>query len=193
MVHPSVVWAQRKNCILLTVCLDDCKSPDIKFEPTQFLFKGIGGSNQSEYEASIELYGEVDPETSTFVARPRNIEVVLKKKEEGFWPRLTKGNGKIPWIKVDFNKWKDEDESEDEELGGLGGGMPGMGDMGGLGGMGGMGGMGGDTDFEEMMKSMGGMRGQGAGKPGFDMGDKTDSEDSEPEDADGEDTLPDLE
>ena len=41
------------------------------------------------------------------------------------------------WLKTDFDKWKDEDESEDEDqMGGMGG-MPGMGGMGGMPGMGG--------------------------------------------------------
>lgn len=43
----------------------------------------------------------------------------MKKKEEGpYWPQLTKEKKKYHWLKVDFNKWKDEDDSEDEFGGG---------------------------------------------------------------------------
>lgn len=50
------------------------------------------------------------------------IQYVLPKKEAGpFWPRLLKQEKKVPWVKVDFEKWKDEDESDDEWKGGAGG------------------------------------------------------------------------
>ena len=55
---------------------------------------------------------------------------MLIKSEEGpYWPRLLKESKKCHWLKVDFNKWKDEDESDEEAAGaGPGGGGPG-GDM----------------------------------------------------------------
>lgn len=56
---------------------------------------------------------------------------------------------KFHWIKIDFNKWKDEDDSDDE-----------AGPMGGGGG-GGMGMPGAGGDFEEMMRQMGGLGGVG--------------------------------
>jgi len=47
------------------------------------------------------------------------IEFALEKKDGGpFWDRLIKEKNKYHWLKTDFNKWKDEDESEDEEGGG---------------------------------------------------------------------------
>ena len=60
----------------------------------------------------------------------RGIDFVLIKAEEGpYWPRLLKDTKKCHWLKVDFNKWKDEDESDDEGAGAGGGpGGPG-GDM----------------------------------------------------------------
>lgn len=40
-----------------------------------------------------------------------------------YWPYLTKEKKKYHWLKVDFKKWKDEDDSDDEtgSSGGLGG------------------------------------------------------------------------
>ncbi len=86
------------------------------------------------------------------------------------WPRLLKETGKVGRnIKVDWNKWVDEDEEEDkpddldmsqlqnlQQFGGGGmggmGGMPGMAGMGGMPGMAGMGGMPGmaDMNFEDL-------------------------------------------
>ena len=56
---------------------------------------------------------------SKFAIRERMIEFALEKKDGGpFWDRLIKEKTKYHWLKTDFNKWKDEDESEDEEGGG---------------------------------------------------------------------------
>ncbi len=67
---------------------------------------------------------------SKFAVRDRVIEFALEKLEDGpYWERLTKDKTKKHWLKVDFNKWKDEDDSEDEEGGGGGGGGAGGADL----------------------------------------------------------------
>ena len=51
--------------------------------------------------------------------KQRVIEFALEKKESGpYWKRLVKDEKKQHWLKIDFNKWKDEDESDDEAGGG---------------------------------------------------------------------------
>ena len=154
-------WAQDKDFVYLTYCLEDCKSPTLKIESNSVYFRGIGGSDKKEYELTIDLNGEVDSEKSEQTVKAREVHVVLSKTKDGFWPRLTKSQQKHHWLKIDFNKWKDEDGSDDDgpaDMGGMGGfpgmggmgGMPGMGGMGGMGGMPGMGGMGGEMDFEKV-------------------------------------------
>ena len=55
---------------------------------------------------------------SKYAVRPRVIEFALEKKEIGpYWDRLLAEKVKQHWLKIDFNKWKDEDESDDEEGG----------------------------------------------------------------------------
>ena len=39
--------------------------------------------------------------------------IIYKQKEE-YWPRLQKG-GKLNFLKVDFARWRDEDDSAEEE------------------------------------------------------------------------------
>ena len=57
-------------------------------------------------------------ESKHFV-RERSIEFFLRKKEEGpYWPTLMKDKQKKHWLKIDFNRWRDEDDSEPEENGG---------------------------------------------------------------------------
>merc|ERR1711902_436998 len=85
--------------------------------------------------------GEIDKEKSKFAVRDRVIEFALEKKDSGpYWKRLVKEEQKQHWLKVDFNKWRDEDESDDEAGGG--------------------------QDLEQMMSQMGGMAGMPGGGGG---------------------------
>merc|ERR1711874_556365 len=167
---PSVSWAQRGKIVFVTINVSDVKDPDIKVEKDSLHFKGTGSADQKLYEVNMKLLKEIDPEKTKYQVRPRCIEFALEKVEEGpYWERLLEDKTKQHWLKVDFSKWKDEDDSDEEagggdledmmrNMGGLGGG--GMGGMPGMGGMGGMPGMGG----------MGGMPGmEGMGMPGMDM------------------------
>merc|ERR1712179_537780 len=159
----------------------DVKNPDIKVEKDSLFFKGTGGADQKLYEVTIKLFKEIDPEKTKYIVRPRCVEFALEKvDDEGYWDRLLADKTKQHWLKIDFSKWKDEDDSDNEEGGGQGGDleemMKSMGGMGGMPGMGGMGGMPPGMD----MSALGGM-----------MGDKPGMDDLEG-DSDDED-LPDLE
>jgi len=151
---PPVAWAQRKNAILLTFNVEDCKKPEIKIDADKIYFKGTGGTEKKEYENTLELYGEIDPEKSKHFVRDRNVEFILLKKSEGpFWPHLLKQKMKYHWLKVDFTRWKDEDDSEDEA--------------------------GQNPDLEEMMRQMGGLGGGGGDRPTLDDLEDDDSDDED--------------
>ncbi|KAI1304176.1 Protein wos2 [Halotydeus destructor] len=182
-VQPPVTWAQRNNLVYLNVVVQEIQDPVIKVDKDKLYFKGKSGADQKVYEMTLDLFGTILPDESKYSVKGRNIEFVLIKEDQeaSYWTRLLKENKKNHWLKVDFSKWKDEDESDDE-----------AGPAGGGGGPPGMGGMGGGADFEEMMRSMGGMGGLG-GMPGMggmpdDFGDLG----GEEGDSDDED-LPDLE
>lgn len=64
VIPPPIMWAQRTNCLFLTVCLEDCKEPEIRLEPGLVFFKGIGGTEKKHHELTIPLYKEIDPEVS---------------------------------------------------------------------------------------------------------------------------------
>ncbi|ORY99383.1 HSP20-like chaperone [Syncephalastrum racemosum] len=140
-LHPTVSWAQRKDLIFLTVEVMDITNPVIDVKPDRIHFKAKGEKEQNEYEFEIEFYKEVDVEKSKQNLTPRKLSLVLykKKDEEEYWPKLQKG-GKLNFLKVDFAKWRDEDDEDEEEgqddpMGGMdfsqlmsqaGGNMPGM-------------------------------------------------------------------
>jgi prostaglandin-E synthase len=126
---------------------------------------------------------KVDGKDSTYKVLPRSIQMHIIKAEEDqeeYWPRLLKDKAlEKNQVKIDWDRYVDEDEEEEgfdtsaleggQGMGGPpGGGMPGMGGMGG--GMPGMGGEGGGMpagmDMEALMKQMGGMGGGAGGAPG---------------------------
>lgn len=112
---PSVSWAQRSTRVFLTFNVE-CVKPEIKIEKKVILFKGVCTPEQKLYEVDIPLYAEIDPENSSYVNKGRLIEVVLAKEKQdaAFWPTLTSDKKKHHWLRVDFNRWQDEDESGDE-------------------------------------------------------------------------------
>lgn len=115
-IPPPVVWAQRKDLLIVTIQVTDCKNPTIKIEKDKLDFSGVGGENK-HYHISIELFDEIDPENSRYRVLPRQIEFYLTKKDKGpFWKRLLKTETKAHWLKVDFSRWKDEDDSDSDEF-----------------------------------------------------------------------------
>merc|ERR1711893_360604 len=164
-LHPAVIWAQRNDKLYLTINLEDCTNPTIKLEEDKLYFMSKGGPDKKEYEVNIEFFKPINPEESKYTVFPRNIPMLIVKKEEGpYWPRLLKDTTKQHWLKTDFAKWRNEDDS-DTEAGGE------------------------DQNFEDMMKQMGSFNAGGGGVPGMgaDFSPPPEDEDSDDED------LPDLE
>jgi cytosolic prostaglandin-E synthase len=170
-LQPQLKWAQRKDKLYLTVDLQDCASPEVsvKNEDGGGKFEFRGAAQGAQYELTVPLMHEIDPENTQIAKTPRNIFLIVPKKEIGdHWPRLTKEKGKQNHIQVDWGKYIDQDEEESggdsyrpdtDALSGLEG-MGGMGGMPGMGGMGGMPGMGGDgnldmSKLQEMMAAHG--------------------------------------
>ncbi|GFR85619.1 prostaglandin E synthase 3 [Elysia marginata] len=136
---PPMVWAQRKDKIFLTVRLDEIRNPKIEVTEKSLHFQATAGKTNTEYDVSLEFNKDIDPQASKQQNTGREFFFMLMKKEEsqGFWPRLTKDSTKLHFLKTDFDKWRDEDDSdaEDQE----------------------------DFNLDEMMQSMGGLQGAGDG------------------------------
>jgi len=136
---PTVVWAQRRDQIFVNIDLQDVKNEKILLEKDKLSF--LGSSNGKQYNVELDFHGEIDPSKSRYAVKPRSVEFILVRKEAGaYWPSLLKSNLKPRWLKVDWQKWKDEDELEDDagfDMGGmdnfdmssLGGGASGGGNM----------------------------------------------------------------
>ncbi|KAL7585253.1 uncharacterized protein Os08g0359500 [Lactuca sativa] len=195
--HPEVKWAQREDKVYITVLLADTKDAKVNLAP-EGVFTFSASAGQHEYDLKLELFDKVNVDESKINIGERSVFCILEKAEAKWWNKLLSGDGKTPhYVKVDWDKWADEDDdagpAADLDMGGMDfskfgdmggmGGMPGMGGMGmpGMGGMGmpGMGGMG--------MPGMGGMGMPGMGGMGMpDMGDFSMGDDLEDSDDEGQ-------
>lgn len=149
-LHPEVKWAQRPDVVYLTVMLPDAKDPKVNLDPEGvFNFSATAGAGDRLYELKLELQDKVNVEESKISTGVRSIFCVLQKAEPKWWTKLLRGDGKAPhYVKVDWDKWVDEDDEPDAgpgdmdmnsmdfskfgDMGGMGGDMAGM--MGGMGG-----------------------------------------------------------
>lgn len=111
--HPEVLWAQRSDKVYLTIALPDARDISVKCEGEGlFSFSAVGVQGGS-FDFSLELFGNIVPEGCKTKAGLRNIICSIQKEEKGWWKRLLKSEEKpAPYIKVDWNKWCDEDDNE---------------------------------------------------------------------------------
>ncbi|KAL6005159.1 hypothetical protein ACLOJK_005721 [Asimina triloba] len=111
--HPEVLWAQRSDKIYLTISLPDANNVSVKTEPQGLFSFSAKGPQGESFGFSLELYGTINPEGSKINIGLRNILCSIQKEQKGWWKRLLKSDEKpAPYIKVDWNKWSDEDEEE---------------------------------------------------------------------------------
>jgi len=113
---PAVMWAQRNDKLYVTINVEDCQNPVIKFESDKVVFSGTGGPDKLDYELTMTFYGDIEPTQSKFATLSRHIPMIIRKKDSGtYWPRLLKEARKVHWLKTDFEKWRDEDDSDVDE------------------------------------------------------------------------------
>lgn len=133
----------------------DVKDETIQLTDQEMHFKGK--SNNKDYEVNIAFFKKVDSEGSTYKVLPRSVQMLLQKAKDDqdeFWPRLLEDKAlEKNQVKIDWDRYVDEDEEEEGfDTSNLDGGM-------GMGGPPGMGGMPPGMDMEALMKQMVGFPG----------------------------------
>ncbi|XP_078435940.1 uncharacterized protein OsI_027940-like isoform X2 [Wolffia australiana] len=135
--HPEVKWAERVDKVFITIQLPDAKSVKVHLEPAgALIFSATAGAENHEYELKLDLHDKVNVEESKINVGVRNIFCVVEKVEKAWWSKLLRGDAKPPhYIKVDWDKWVDEDEDTpgggEMDFGGMD--FSKFGDMGGFG------------------------------------------------------------
>ena len=110
-----MTWAQRsssteaeKNHIFLTIAVPDVdpKKISLDVQPTHIDFTGYSETKKANYRVHLDFYADIDPTGSKINHTPRDVEMVLQKKElqSEYWPRLLKEKVKVHFLKTDFNK-----------------------------------------------------------------------------------------
>uniref|UniRef100_A0A915JEK0 Very-long-chain (3R)-3-hydroxyacyl-CoA dehydratase n=1 Tax=Romanomermis culicivorax TaxID=13658 RepID=A0A915JEK0_ROMCU len=88
-----------------------------------FLAVGEGAKGRNVYQFSIDLFGSVKPQESHFYTEASCIRIRLRKnhpldknksKNEKFWEKLISSSERLGWLKLDFDKWCDPDDSDSE-------------------------------------------------------------------------------
>ncbi len=111
---PSVTWAQRADSIWVTVQLE--KPENLQVDLSADRLKVSASQSGEVFSFELPLFAEILVSESRY-SQHRFVEIYLKKKEEEKWPRLSQtAASKLPWLKVDWNRWVDSD-AEDEQLG----------------------------------------------------------------------------
>ncbi|KAH0795897.1 co-chaperone protein daf-41-like [Histomonas meleagridis] len=115
-MQAPIIWAQRKDVVLVTVKVIDAVEPSVQIEGNSFIFKGKSYGKDIEYNTKIELFAEIEKAESKYIVRPSGIEIVLKKKDQTvWWPRLAKTTVKLHYVSVDWNRWVDSSDDDDAE------------------------------------------------------------------------------
>lgn len=92
---------------------------DQKIELTDTNLNFTGTSGGKDYEVHIDFFKNVKAsvEESKYKVTPRSVQFYVLKEvdDEDFWPRLLKDKIKEKnQVKIDWDRYVDEDEEEDE-------------------------------------------------------------------------------
>lgn len=84
---PTVVWAQRSDKLYVTIDVQDVKDQTVDLEDAKLTFKGKAGSEGKDYALELNFLNEVDSKSadSKVSVTPRNIFMIIKKKESEHW------------------------------------------------------------------------------------------------------------
>ncbi|RAL39189.1 hypothetical protein DM860_002722 [Cuscuta australis] len=114
--QPEVLWAQRYGKVYLTISLPDAKN--VSVEPDSagvFAFSAMGALGEP-FSFTLQLFDCIVPKDCKTKFGLRNILCSIQKEQKSWWPRLLKSDQKPPpYIKVDWNKWCDEDDEESSD------------------------------------------------------------------------------
>ena len=110
--NPSILWAQDRANLFITIEVNNFKNQNITFNTNNVRL--VGDSGNIEYDIVIDFNSDIVNEKSNWIINQNCIELVVMKGKQLFWQKLTKN--KQNNIRIDWQKWKDEDDDEDDIL-----------------------------------------------------------------------------
>ncbi|KAH7647585.1 p23 co-chaperone, partial [Cryptosporidium bovis] len=97
MLFPTVLWAQTRKNLFVTVDLPDLKEYKVELEEDFLKFHAKVDSN--EYGFRLDFSKPINKEESKYQVT-RSLHFILVKKEEGRWSSIVKDTSKTKsWLK----------------------------------------------------------------------------------------------
>ncbi|KAK7116428.1 very-long-chain (3R)-3-hydroxyacyl-CoA dehydratase 3-like [Littorina saxatilis] len=115
-LSPFVYWGQTSDMVTLKIALSHTEDEEVTLTEESLSFKanGVGVKGNNLYSVNLNFYLPIDPENSRYRRTETCVEFQVRKTATEIWPRLTEERVKLPWLKIDFDKFMVEGESEDE-------------------------------------------------------------------------------
>jgi hypothetical protein len=134
--NASVKWAQRSDCLLITIDVIDAKATRVEFIGNQIKIEGSGvckmGMDACPFTVVLMLNDDIADKGHSYKVLGQHIQVRAAKAKPGPWDKLTVESPKTLrlWLSCDWSLWKDpEDENPSEKLEFGGGGYGDVGNM----------------------------------------------------------------
>lgn len=110
--QPYVLWAQRKDKVVLTITELNIKPPkvDVFFKKMSFISE-TNDKTPLKLKFDIDFYSDIKKDIHVDT-RERFMKLIVTKKEKIWWPRLTREKERFPWIFIDYDLIEDEDDEE---------------------------------------------------------------------------------
>lgn len=110
MENPEILWAQSRDKLFMTIKIQNLKESNIDI--LQDLIKIQGSSDVTKVNLELGLFKKVLVDESYWTSKEDSILVTLKKDGDFFWNKLLKE--KYSNLRIDWNRWQDDDDSDDE-------------------------------------------------------------------------------
>uniref|UniRef100_A0A6V7QRH4 RNA helicase n=1 Tax=Ananas comosus var. bracteatus TaxID=296719 RepID=A0A6V7QRH4_ANACO len=113
---PSIKLAQRSDKLFITTEMLDGYNLFLRLKPSSFIFAPHSSFNIGPYRLCLTLFDKIIVDGGERIVHRNDLTnkcLVLRKAISQWWPRLLKKEGKPPgFLKVDWDKWIDEDDEE---------------------------------------------------------------------------------
>lgn len=117
-LHPFVHWAQSSTHISLRVDLSQVENIEANINEEginlEFSAQGKGAHGLKDYSFSLDFYSQVDRKFECHPIGQYVLILIKKEIQQTNWPRLTNKTSKLPWLRVDFDRY--EGDSSDENF-----------------------------------------------------------------------------
>ena len=116
-IPPATRWAQREDKIIITLEVGSTNAQNSRQEIKEGNFSYYCETECTQpisYLLEITFFGEIIPSKTLKKENDKEITFVFFKLNQVLWPRLLSSKKKLHYLKTDFEKWIDPEDSGDE-------------------------------------------------------------------------------